>query len=204
MRLISFGISALLVALAGCASPSGGSATSSAADTTSNGGDDVTATPSVMSIPDAVAALESAEILPGPGHNDEVAASGATPLDAIKAYVDYEYDSDPEDGTDFKFVSDADGFDIDDEVAGTFTLDVAIKEVLAAIDGNDQTHDENITVNRGDEVTALMKSIAAAGGTFGFDGFGQNGCAAPTAMLLVVDPTDKTVYAVDLNPCSED
>lgn len=201
MRIVSFGISALLVVLAGCAG-SNGASSSSAADTT---GSTLDPTPTVvMSIPDAVSALESAEILPGPGHDDAVAASGATPLDAIKAYVDHEHGSDPVKGSAFELVENADAFAFDAPVAGTFTTDVAIREVLAAIDGNDKTHDENVSVNRGDEVRGIMESIAAAGGSFGFDGDGQNGCAAPTAMLLVIDPADATVYAVDLNPCSED
>ena len=38
---------------------------------------------------------------------------------------------------------------------------------------------------------------------FGFDGFQQNGCAAPTPYLLVLDQNSKTVYGINLFPCEE-
>ena len=46
-----------------------------------------------------------------------------------------------------------------------------------------------------------LEAIATAGGTFGFSGFAQNGCATPTSLLLVIDPKTSTVYGVYLNPC---
>jgi hypothetical protein len=38
---------------------------------------------------------------------------------------------------------------------------------------------------------------------FGFEGFAQNGCGAPTLLLHIIDTFHQTVYTIDMMPCSE-
>ena len=53
------------------------------------------------------------------------------------------------------------------------------------------------------ELRATFDALVLRGAVFGFDGWEQNGCAAPTYLLLVLDTATPFVYAIDLNPCDE-
>lgn len=200
MRTISFGFLALGLALAGCAASSDASTAS----------EDLSAHPApTMSIADVVAKLEEEDgVLPGPARGDEYQVDGATPLDAVKAYIKAKYADDEEIGNEYKYVDNGDALVEDEAVAGTLAADTALKladEVIGNYyDGYDETNDPDATAKaRHAKVKELLETVVKQGGTFGFDGFEQSGCAAPTPWLLIIDKKHKTVYGVDLNPCSE-
>lgn len=48
-----------------------------------------------------------------------------------------------------------------------------------------------------------LRNLIKMGAEFGFDGYWQNGCAAPTYYLLIIDKNRQMVEGIDLNPCEE-
>lgn len=164
-------------------------------------GDGLSHEPTNLSISDAVVKLEEEDgVLPGPTRGDAYPASGATSLDAVKAYIKAKYEDDRDIGGDYKFVENGDELVEDEEIAGTFKTETAFQLVDEAIA---DYYDDKSSEDRRAKVRELLETIAKQGGTFGFDGFEQSGCAAPTPWLLVIDKNHKTVYGIDLNPCSE-
>jgi len=147
----------------------------------------------VTSIADAVGELEK---IFADGRDGETTVTSTTPLEMIKEYIAAEYE-DLADG--FEYSENAPGLETDTETAGTITTKVASGEVDGALVN---ISDDSWAGSHVDAQNAI-DAIAKAGGTFGFDGFNQNGCAAPTPMLLVLDPKTKTVYSIDLSPCEE-
>jgi hypothetical protein len=148
----------------------------------------------------AVADVESEDVLSGPGFHDDFDVPAGTPLEMVKGYIAARYADDPEIGDGYKFVEDARELDTDTQLAGTMKKDVAIERAFASIQG---WFDEEASSAHMKRVRAALDKLAASGASFGFDGFEQNGCAAPTAFLLVIDAAGKHVYGIDLNPCSE-
>ena len=64
----------------------------------------------------------------------------------------------------------------DERIAGTVSAATARAAVVDALT------DDDGDVGRG---RAVIDALIAAGAVFGFDGFEENGCAAPTSFLLV-------------------
>jgi hypothetical protein len=155
------------------------------------------------SIDATVADLE--EIFSPYGHHDDYKVTSVVPLDMVKQYIAAKYGEDPELGSEYKFVSNAKSFEMDTQIAGTVSASVAKAEVLGAIDGwmSDWLEDDAKAAALRAKAVKLMDTLIASGAAFGFDGFEQNGCAAPTTFMLVLDPKTHHVYGVDLNPCSE-
>lgn len=151
----------------------------------------------------AVAALESEDVLPGPGRDDDYHVTGATPLDMVKSYVAAKYADDPDLRDGYTYQENAAALSEDEQVAGTLTNEVAIAQALDSVKGWYSDEDDAASKAHLAKVKAALDAIVKAGGTFGFDGFEQNGCAAPTAFLLVLDAKSQMVYGVDLNPCQE-
>ena len=203
MRTIAFGFLALGLALVGCTVRDEAGRPGSAA------GAGLSHEPATLSISDAVVKLEEEDgVLPGPARGDAYRAGGATTLDAVKAYIRAKYRDDTEIGDAYTFVDKGDTLVEDQTIAGTLETETALKLVDAAIasyyDGYDKTADPDATAKaRRAKVRELLEIIAKQGGTFGFDGFEQSGCAAPTPWLLVIDRSHETVYGIDLNPCRE-
>lgn len=153
-------------------------------------------------IADAVAELESEAVLPGPGRNDDYAVTGSTPMEMVKSYIKAKYADDEELGAGYRYQDNGTNLLADEQVAGTLSSDVALRASLDTVG----TWYENMETNVGEQkakVRAIFDKLSAAGATFGFDGFEQNACAAPTSFLLVIDAANKHVYGVDLNPCEE-
>lgn len=115
----------------------------------------------------------------------------ASPLELIKEYVRDHIDAGWVD--DYTFVEEADGLEVDEMIAGTLAGGVPEAEVAAALAGDEPER----------AALAILAEMRAAGGTFGFDGFWQNACAAPTPFLLVMDTRRGFVEGIDLNPCVE-
>lgn len=58
-------------------------------------------------------------------------------------------------------------------------------------------------LERRERAGSAVRALALRGFALAFDGWAQNGCAAPTAKLLVVDPESGGVRGVDVTPCRE-
>jgi len=190
--------------LLGLACASGGSSASSSADLTT----DTAAPKSIADLAHAAAkAVDPADV----GHGmDETKLTGDNTLDVLKAYIKAENDGDDEGYT---YLASADrGFQNDEQVAGIFTDYAKMKaDILSNVgdyyesnDGEDDGNGGTISVAKiKASLGAKLDALHDAGAAFAFDGFGQNGCAAPTSYLIVLDVKGKAGYGVDLNPCSE-
>jgi hypothetical protein len=174
----------LLVLAAGCAAQS---------DTHGHSGGKADGTDS---IPDQVQALK--DEFPNDRVFAPVMVRSTDPLSMIKEYVYALY---TDDAPSFTFVTNG-TFDDDTATAGTVTADAARDQVHMWLAAQVQNNgwDMATEFKKADDI---MDAILAAGGSFGFDGYGQNGCAVPTITLLVMDPAAPSVSAVDLNPCME-
>jgi hypothetical protein len=119
----------------------------------------------------------------------------------VKQYIAKKYEGDD---TGFTFVTDGD-MTSDEQVAGTVKASAAHDAVVEAFDywlADSLENPEEAPALR-EKAIKLIDGLADAGAAFGFDGWEQNGCAAPTSFLLVLDTKSKMVYGVDLNPCIE-
>lgn len=126
--------------------------------------------------------------------NDQYSVRSGKALEAVKQYIFAKYKDDTDIAKEYKFVAGAKELATDQPIAGTVAKPVAL-DAVAAIDG--------FSRRQIDFAKALIGEIDDAGGAFGFDGFEQNGCAAPTPFLLILDLKGKKVYGLDLAPCSE-
>jgi len=116
-------------------------------------------------------------------------------MNLLKEYLDAKYKIDPELRSLFVMIKESDKWVFDNFIAGTFpreSLQIRISEVLS------EKH------KKGDEILNLFLKLKEDSNlSFGFDGFEQNGCAAPTAFLLIMDNKRGRVDGIDLNPCQE-
>jgi hypothetical protein len=184
MRTLLTLVSQLVILGAGCAaqSPSkngGGSGKADGAD----------------SIPDQVKGLEDQFPL---GLNNTTTVQSTDPLTMVQQYVAAVY---PDYVATFQFQTNG-MFTSDTAVAGTVTADAARAEVHSWLTTEAQTEGVDVAVEL-KKADDRLDAILEAGGSFGFDGYGENGCAAPTETLLVLDPAGPTVTNIDLNPCME-
>lgn len=161
--------------------------------------------PGPDAIGEAVSELMSDDVLPGPGRHDDQRVTGGTPLALVKSFIKEKYAGDPEMAEGYEFRSEASGILADEQVAGTLTKAVALRDALDTVGLWYQDWEETPAAKqkRLDRVKASIEKAAAAGAVFGFDGYEQNACAAPTSYLLVIDPRNQRGYGIDLNPCEE-
>jgi hypothetical protein len=109
-----------------------------------------------------------------------------------------------EDPSEFEFLPDAEEFETDVQKLGLVSSELARGQVQGSIEFYFENWDEVDDVSkRVDAAGKLMDSLRDGGAKFGFYGWDQHGCAAPTNVLLVLSPEDKKVWAVELDPCSE-
>jgi hypothetical protein len=136
-------------------------------------------------------------------HGDEPVSS-SEPLEMIREYLEVGHGED--DVAEFELIADADAFQVDEMVAGTLPYDLALAEAVGNVEWlyyYDEDAGEEVVAATEARVTELFEQLRDAGALFGFDGFEQNACAAPTSFLLVLDPDGGKVYGIDLTPCSE-
>jgi hypothetical protein len=129
------------------------------------------------------------------------AKQSADPIELVKMYIKHSESDDPTALDGYKFnASMKAGFPSDQQVAGVF----AQSAIPAMID--EATKDVEDTFQDGKaskDVKKHLQNLVNLGVLFGTDGFQQNGCAAPTIYLLVIDTAGKTVDGIDLTPCDE-
>lgn len=139
------------------------------------------------------------------GRHSTIIANAQTTKEMITQYLyfKYSYMSDSSVYEKYQFVDDAEDFVVDDQVAGTIkskavyeTVEHYLKEIYGS--SSESVRNRRILVAKN-----ILDEIVKDGAVFGFDGFEQNGCAAPTPYLLIIDKAGKTVYGIDLNPCKE-
>lgn len=125
--------------------------------------------------------------------NDQYKVKPGSALTMVKGYIAAKYKDDTDLSEAYDYVENSKTLAIDTQIAGTVSLQTAI----ANFGG------EGWTAKQTKYAESLLREIAAAGGSFGFDGFEQNACAAPTPFLLVIDPKGGQVFGIDLSPCQE-
>ncbi len=138
----------------------------------------------------------------GEGRNDVQRGTSAVPSTAVRNYITKKYSYNPSIVASYAYHDDTQELITEQQVAGTLNRDAAMTSTLdnvsrwlsAKAPGLDLTKRLGLIK---EDVDGLAKNGAA----FGFDGFEQNACGKPTAFLLVIDPTKKAVYGIDLAPC---
>jgi hypothetical protein len=50
---------------------------------------------------------------------------------------------------------------------------------------------------------SAFERLVLNGAIFGYDGSQQNGCAAPTDFLLIINPHESTVFTLETTPCTK-
>jgi hypothetical protein len=113
----------------------------------------------------------------------------------LNHYLDSKYKNDPDLRSYFLILKDSKKWTFDNFVAGTWPQ----KDVVTRID---EVLPEK-QKNRDEILKLFSKLLENPNLQFGYDGFEQNGCAAPTAFLLILDNLKGRVDGIDLVPCQE-
>ncbi|HZO14263.1 MAG TPA: hypothetical protein VFB62_13420 [Polyangiaceae bacterium] len=154
------------------------------------------------SISEGVAALN--ELFPD-GRGDSQNVTATVPLEMIKEYL-IKHHEDEEVVAGYTLVEDSEAMLVDEHVAGTLKPEAARARVSGMIEWVYEhvlEGDAEAMAQKRAEAEAVVDDLIEAGAIFGFDGYDQNGCAAPTPMLLVLDREHGAVDAIDLAPCME-
>lgn len=124
--------------------------------------------------------------------------------------VDYVYALYPDDLETIQsmhYVFNASELNTDTNEVGLFkNPKIAYNEILRQYKGyaDDSTGEEKAKFIAAMKVLPdQIQRLVQLGVTFGYDAWQQNGCAAPTPYLLILDPKTKTVYGMNLYPCQE-
>ncbi len=137
-----------------------------------------------------------------PGRHDFERAPRTSAADAmglLRTYLAKKYEGDEDVLAAYTYEPKLAKLPVDQRVAGVFAspdvaIDLAVKALASWNEGD---------TKQTEAVRAHLVKLASLGVAFGTDGFEQNGCAAPTPFLLVIDPIGKTVDGIDLGPCEE-
>lgn len=127
------------------------------------------------------------------GRHWALQVSGLTAVDALRDYVHERYQYDGDIAQRIRVLPQAAKLEVDAEVVGLLKVETARSEFAYAMEHN--------AIQDKGAASALFERLVQAQAQFGFDGFQQNGCAAPTPYLLVLDVEGKLVFGIDLNPC---
>lgn len=152
-----------------------------------------------QSIPSAVGALRA---IFSPGRNRDVRVDASEPMAMVRQYVEIMY----EDAHGFVFVENSHQFVADERTAGTMQAAAVVERLYRNLESLRRSSTPSVASASTpdvleDETSGLVETLAASGAVFGFDGFNQSFCAAPTEMLLVLDRTQQMVHTVDIWPC---
>jgi hypothetical protein len=128
-----------------------------------------------------------------------------TSSEPVKMLEDFLAEAHPdEDPSEFEILPEAESFETDVQKLGLVSYEVAKAQVEGSIEYYfENWEDVTDVAKRVETAGTLMKSLRDGGAKFGFYGWDQHGCAAPTNVLLVLSPANKKVWAVELEPCSE-
>ena len=113
----------------------------------------------------------------------------------LKHYLDSKYKNDPDLRSLFLTIKDSKKWTFDNFIAGTWPQKDVFTRVQEVLPEKQKNRDEILNL-----FTKLLENPNLQ---FGYDGFEQNGCAAPTAFLLILDNLRGRVDGIDLIPCQE-
>jgi hypothetical protein len=138
------------------------------------------------------------------GRWNSTPVDSSEPMQMVEEYLQDLYFGDEETYEEYSYVADASQWHWDDTIAGTIQAQVVIEEATGQLEWlYEWSHEPEQIAEIQDRATRALQSLISAGAVFGFDGYAQNSCAAPTSMLLVLDTADTYVHGVDLSPCTE-
>lgn len=140
------------------------------------------------------------EKLFGSMRGDSYSVHKGSALSMVKEYIRKKYKGDKESYEAYKFLQNAPGMQTDEQVAGTLTHQTAVSNVIDTIRYN---YPKELVEKQVGKARHLMESLIEEGAEFGFDGFEQNGCAAPSPFLLVIEKEKGRVSGFELEPCQE-
>jgi hypothetical protein len=119
--------------------------------------------------------------------------------DALKGYVKAKYSKDDPDALkNYKYKTNSNTFETDTQEAGTVSNSTA----WSVIENDIDQWEDGVNPAKA-KAKAAFDDLVQQGAVFGYDGFEESGCAAPTDFLLVIDPKGKKVYTIELTPCDE-
>jgi hypothetical protein len=136
-------------------------------------------------------------IFSGGGHHDFRQVTPAEPLFMVHDYLLKYYGSESE-MPKYQFVSKLDHIPVDELWAGTLLPEAALNEAVRAAQLSDRAIKGGGLAS---EAQQIFYRLFRKNAVFGFNGLAQNGCAAATAFLLIIDPVSGTADGIDLYPC---
>jgi hypothetical protein len=104
----------------------------------------------------------------------------------------------PAEAKQFKLVKGAHRLVTDARVAGTLMSHAAATAIANQFISNEQDHGVDLDPDTAKYCAKIVRELAAAGCSLGFDGSWQN--EGPTPYFLVIDPAGKAVYGFDIGP----
>ncbi|MBW2528860.1 MAG: hypothetical protein JRI23_32090 [Deltaproteobacteria bacterium] len=138
------------------------------------------------------------------GRWQSVGVESSEPLEMVRQYLEDLYYGDEEMLEEYQYVENSPSWYWDEPIAGTIQAQVVMDEAVGQLEWlYEWSHEPEEIAQIQDQATRAIQSLISAGAVFGFDGYEQNYCAAPTSMLLVLDTAESHVYGVDLSPCTE-
>ena len=144
--------------------------------------------------------VQSIEAVLERGRHDMQIVQAGSGDSMVRAYIEHKYQDDRNVFKNYRFVSNANDTVVDQEVAGTLDRARVLPIVEDSLSRWSQATGSDLSSKSLPMFSSLLKMKNLE---FGFDGFEQNGCAAPTEFLLILDKSTGEVDGIDLNPCEE-
>ena len=116
-------------------------------------------------------------------------------MNLLKQYLDSKYKNDPDLRSYFLTLKDSKKWTFDNFIAGTWPQKDVLSRIAEVLPENQKNREEILKL--------FSKLLENSNLRFGYDGFEQNGCAAPTAFLLILNTLEGRVDGIDLIPCQE-
>ena len=129
------------------------------------------------------------------------------PEQMLKEYLQVKYGAD---AADYKIDLKATGINQDTSEVGLISKATAYNEVTGQLLDDDTVDYAKENGKQAVDFLTMLQEVRYGlrfanqyGAVYGYDASEQNGCAAPTPYLLILDPKSKIVYGIDLFPCHE-
>jgi hypothetical protein len=133
--------------------------------------------------------------IPSLRHETRQLKKATDEMNLLKQYLDSKYKNDPDLRSYFLTLKDSKKWTFDNFIAGTWAQKDVLNRIAEVLPENQKNRDEILKL--------FSKLLENSNLRFGYDGFEQNGCAAPTAFLLILDTLEGRVDGIDLIPCQE-
>jgi hypothetical protein len=117
---------------------------------------------------------------------------------ALKDYVKQANKDDPDSVSGFSYHLNASGIETDTQAVGT----ISNADAWSTIRHDLSDYLQGSAAGKA-KAKKAFDALTSQGVVFGYDGWQESGCAAPTDFLLLIDPHGKTVFTLELTPCDE-